>query len=97
MGTERTIHSLLSVFDLKIMDASNLEELAAARIVFVLDKSHSVREFSIVDSRMPHEFQGRLRAWLEKNMDLAQIAGAGNSNTLAVKTHRETFKEIPTR
>jgi hypothetical protein len=94
MGSERTIHTLLSVFDLKIIDGSNLEELASARIVFIFDQNKSLREFSIVDSKMPHEFQNKLRTWLEKNVDPAQIAGAINSNTLTVKADRETFGDV---
>lgn len=94
MGSDRTIHTLLSVFDLKIIDGSNLEELAAARIVFIFDHDRNFREFSIVDSNMPHEFQGKLRAWLEKNMDPAQIAGAMNSNTLTLKADRGTSGDV---
>ena len=91
MGSERTINTLLSVFDLRIIDGANLEELASARIVFIFDQGKNLREFSIVDSKMPHEFQDKLRTWLEKNMDPAQIAGAVNSNTVTVKADRETL------
>jgi hypothetical protein len=94
MGSERTIHTLLSVFDLKIIDGSNLEELASARIVFIFDHDKNLREFSIVDSKMPHEFQDKLRAWLEKNMDPAQIARAMNSNTVMVKAARGTSGDV---
>jgi hypothetical protein len=94
MGSERTIHTLLSVFDLKIIDGSNLEELASARIVFIFDHDRNLREFSIVDSKMPHEFQDKLRAWLEKNMDPAQIAGAMNSNTVKVMADRGTLGDV---
>lgn len=91
MEKERLIHNMLSVLDLKIIDGSNLEELASARMVFIFDHRKYVREFSIVDSKMPHEFQDKLRTWLERNIDLAQISGAMNSNTVAVEAARKTF------
>jgi hypothetical protein len=94
MGTERTIHTLLSVFDLKIIDGSNLEELASARIVFVSDQNKNVREFSIVDSKMPHEFQDRLRTWLEKNMDPVEIAGTVNSKTFKVMADPQSLGDV---
>jgi len=92
MASKRVINTLLSVFDLKIIDGSNLEELASARIVFIFDKDKNVREFSIVDSKMPHELQERLRAWLEKNVDPGKIVDAMKSDPVTVRTDRETFK-----
>ena len=94
MGKKRTIHALLSVFDLKIIDCSNLEELASARIVFLFDQDRNLKEFSMVDSKMPHEFQDRLRTWLEKNMDPAEIAGALRSKAAMIKASRETFSDV---
>lgn len=93
MGSERTTHTLLSVFDLKILDGSTLEALASERIVFIFDQNKRVREFSVVDSKMPHEFQDRLRTWLEKKMDLVQIAEAVNPNTVAFKRRQETSEQ----
>jgi len=94
MASQRAINTLLSVFDLKIIDGSNLEELAAARIVFVFDKHKNLREFSIVDSKMPHELQEKLRAWLEKNVDPGKILDAVKSDPVTVCTDRETFEVI---
>ena len=86
MASEREINTLLSVFDLKIIDGSNLKELASARIVFIFDK------FSIVDSKMPHELQGRLRAWLEKNIDPGKIIDAVKSEPVTVHADLDTFE-----
>lgn len=95
MEKERLTHNMISVLDLKIIDSSDLEELASARIVFVFDHRKNVRQFSIVDSKMPHEFQDKLRTWLEKNIDLSQITGAMNSNIATVKADGEAFGNPP--
>jgi len=92
MASERAINTLLSVFDLKIIDGSNLKELASARIVFIFDKNKDLREFSIVDSKMPHELQERLRAWLEKNIDPGKIIDAVKSEPVTVHTDLESFE-----
>lgn len=91
MEKEQRIRNMLSVLDLKIIDGSNLEELASARIVFLLDQTKQVRQISIVDSNMPHEFQDKLRSWLEKNIDLAQISGAMPSKAVTLTAEREAF------
>ena len=64
---------MLSVFDLKIIDGSNLKELASARIVFIFDKNKDLREFSIVDSKMPHELQERLWHGWKKTLIPARL------------------------
>jgi hypothetical protein len=92
MASERAINTLLSVFDLKIIDGSNLKELASARIVFIFDKNKDLREFSIVDSKMPHELQERLRAWLEKNIDPGKIINAVKSDPITVHADLESFE-----
>jgi hypothetical protein len=94
MGSQRAIQTLLSVFDLRIIDGSNLAELASARIVFLFDKNKNLREFSIVDSNMPHELQDRLRAWLERNIDPGEIAEAMKSNSMTVEADRDTFGTV---
>ena len=92
MAKERAISTLLSVFDLKIIDGSNLAEIASARIVFIFDKNKNVKEFSIVDSKMPHELQGRLRAWLEKNIDPGKILEDTKSEPVTVRSDRQCFE-----
>lgn len=63
----RHIDSFMSVFDLKIQTALNLEKRLSIRVRFSYDKNRDIRKFKILNYNMSDDLLQRIIAWLDKN------------------------------
>ena len=79
METRNGIDKLLSIFDLNIFKALNLEENISTRIMFRYDKETNRSEFTVLNKGISRELSDRIENWLEDNIkDYNEIA---NLNT----------------
>ncbi len=73
------IKKLLSIFDLNIYKALNLEEGITTRVIFRYDKETNRSEFKVLNKGMSREMSHRIESWLADNIrDYNEIA---NLNT----------------
>jgi hypothetical protein len=79
METRNGIDKLLSIFDLTIFKALNLQENISARVMFRYDKETNRSEFKVLNKGISREISHRIENWLEDNIkDYNEIA---NLNT----------------
>ena len=70
MAKERDVDKLVSIFDVRIQKALNLEECISARVMLSYDKGKNSREFKVLSKQIPEEMKHRIKLWLETHMDL---------------------------
>jgi hypothetical protein len=70
MAKERDVDKLVSIFDVRIQKALNLEKRISARVMLSYDKGKSSREFKVLSKQIPEEMKRRIKQWLETHMDL---------------------------
>gem|GEM_PF-868633 len=79
---KRPLHSLMSVFDLKIQRALHLERSVSARVIFFYDKDRGIQRFKVLNRNMPAGVHARITAWLEENVRDHHIIGALAANEM---------------
>ena len=79
MEIRNGIDKLLSVFDLDIYKALDLEENISTRVMFKYDKETNRSEFKVLNKEISREIIHRIENWLDDNIkDYNEIA---NLNT----------------
>ena len=73
MGTKRDIINLLSVFDLTICKAISLPERVHTRVVLVYDNKKGIKEYRLLNNKIPKEVNSKIILWLKKNIDLNHV------------------------
>lgn len=79
---ERPLHSLMSVFDLKIQRALRLEQGVSARVIFFYDRDRGIHRFKVLNRNMPKGVHARITAWLEENVRDHAVVGALVANQM---------------
>jgi hypothetical protein len=65
---DRHIDTLMSIFDLKIQSALNLEKRVSTRVRFLYDKKRNIKQFKVLNYNMPNDINSRILAWLDDNI-----------------------------
>jgi len=65
---DRSVDTLMSIFDLKIHRALQLEKGVSARVFYWYDKKNNIRRFRVLDRKLSEEMQSRIMAWLTENV-----------------------------
>ena len=79
---ERPLHSLMSVFDLKIQRALRLEQGVSTRVIFLYDRDRGIHRFKVLNRNMPEGVHARITAWLEENVQDHAVVGALVANRM---------------
>lgn len=79
---ERPLHSLMSVFDLKIQRALRLEQGVSTRVIFLYDRDRGIHRFKVLNRNMPEGVHARITAWLEENVRDHAVVGALVANRM---------------
>ena len=79
---ERPLHSLMSVFDLKIQRALRLEQGVSTRVIYTYDKDRDIQRFKVLKGRVPDDVHARITAWLEENVRDHAVVGALVANEM---------------
>ena len=79
METRNGVDKLLSIFDLDIYKALDLEKNISTRVMFRYDKEANRSEFKVLNKEISREIIHRIENWLDDNIkDYNEIA---NLNT----------------
>ncbi len=87
---ERHLHSLMSIFDLKIQRVLHLDRGVSARVLFVYDKDRNIRRFKVLNRNISREVHAKITAWLEENIQDHGIIGALAANEMDADTLAES-------
>jgi hypothetical protein len=70
MEKKRHVSKLQTVFDLSGCGDSSLPGGSFGRVMFVYDEKKNLKEFTILNRRIPEEIQSSIKSWLNKNIDV---------------------------
>lgn len=91
---ERPLHSLMSVFDLKIQRALRLEQGVSTRVIFFYDRDRGIHRFKVLNRRIPAGVLARITAWLEENVRDHATVGALVANEMDGDSLSERFSTL---
>jgi hypothetical protein len=77
---KRHVSKLQTVFDLSDCGDSSLPGGSFGRVMFVYDEKENLREFTILNREIPEEIRGRIKLWLDKNIDVCNPIWGSESN-----------------
>jgi hypothetical protein len=76
MDYHRQVKKAMSVFDVTIGKALNLEECLCTRVLLIYDEQNNKREFKVLDPMMTRDLSSRIETWLANNVHIPTfIAG----------------------
>jgi len=70
---DRSVDTLMSIFDLKIHRALQLEKGISARVFYWYDKKTDVRQFRVLNRKLSNEIQSRITTWLTENVSEHEV------------------------
>jgi len=65
---DRTVETLMSVFDLRIQQALHLEKGISTRVFYLYDRKRNIQQFRILGRNMSKDTHSRILAWLTEHV-----------------------------
>ena len=76
MDHHRQVEKAMSVFDVTIGKALNLEECLCTRVMLIYDEKSNERAFKVLDPMMSRDLSSRIEIWLASNVHIPTFIAA---------------------
>jgi hypothetical protein len=81
MDGKRWVHRMLTIFDLTDYKDFKLPEGVSTRVMFIYDEKEKVKEFIVVDRKIPAKVNCEITSWLKENMEPCRFIHTLNNKT----------------